>query len=88
MKNETKGRRTSIGNVARILSCNSMAKVVKAEYHYKALTPMEVIPIDTTTMLKSIESWRRTLSLRVVLIGDLRMYQRHLRRKILLSMVI
>ena len=51
MKNETKGRRTSIGNVARILSCNSMAKVVKAEYHYKALTPMEVTPIDTTTML-------------------------------------
>ena len=56
MKNETKGRRTSIGNVARILSCNSMAKVVKAEYHYKALTP-----IDTTTMLKSIESLAKNI---------------------------
>ena len=61
MKNETKGRRTSIGNGARILSCNSMAKVVKAEYHYKALTPMEVTPIDTTTMLKSIESLAKNI---------------------------
>ena len=61
MKNETKGRRTSIGNVARILSCNSMAKIVKAEYHYKALTPMEVTPIDTTTMLKAIESLAKNI---------------------------
>mgnify|MGYP000704664729 CR=1 FL=1 len=80
---ETKGRRTSIGNVARILSCNSMAKVVKAEYRYKALTPTEVTPIDTTTMLKSIESLAKN-----IVFADLRMYQRHLRRKILLSMVI
>lgn len=58
---ETKGRRTSIGNVARILSCNSMAKVVKAEYRYKALTPTEVTPIDTTTMLKSIESLAKNI---------------------------
>ena len=61
MKNETKGRRTSIGNVARILSCNPMAKIVKAEYRYKALTPTEVTPIDTTTMLKSIESLAKNI---------------------------
>ncbi len=61
MKNETKGRRTSIGNVARILSCNPSAKIVKAEYRYKALTPTEVTPIDTTTMLKSIESLAKNI---------------------------
>lgn len=58
---ETKGRRTLISNLANVLSENPSAKIVKAEYRYKALTSTEVTPIDTTTMLKSIESLSKNI---------------------------
>lgn len=58
---ETKGRRTLISNLANVLSENPSAKIVKAEYRYKALTRAEVTPIETTTMLKSIESLAKNI---------------------------
>lgn len=58
---ETKGRRTLISNLANVLSENPSAKIAKAEYRYKALTSTEVTPIDTTTMLKSIESLAKNI---------------------------
>lgn len=52
-----KRRRTSIKNLARVLSFDPMALIVKAEYQYKAQSVSdEIKPIDTTTMLESIEA--------------------------------
>ncbi|MBQ4523779.1 MAG: hypothetical protein IJA10_12625 [Lachnospiraceae bacterium] len=52
-----KSKRTSIRNLARVLSFDPMAQIVKAEYQYKAQSVSdEVKPIDTTTMLESIEA--------------------------------
>lgn len=52
-----KRRRTSIKNITRVVSFDPMALIVKAEYQYKDLSLSgEVKPIDTTTMLESIEA--------------------------------
>lgn len=52
-----KSRRTSIKNLANILSFDPIAKIVKAEYRYKMQSVSdEIKPIDTTTMLESIKA--------------------------------
>lgn len=52
-----KNKRTSIRNLVRVLSFDPMAQIVKAEYQYKAKSASdEIKPIDTTTMLESIEA--------------------------------
>lgn len=49
-------KRTSIRNLARVLSFTPMAQIVKAEYQYKAqILSDEIKPIDITTMMESIE---------------------------------